>query len=228
MSNPVANSVRPYRPTAASQVAVIGLIVAASLALNATISMLAAWNSTIHWSNVETRTWAESAAIEPLSSGDLSRVAREVKPAAQTFADNPDHLHQLKRQYGWPLRSFEVVIVVCQSAPDEATILQAFANNPHDPWGILVRGAWPKPARDVISILDTPQWLPLRPVPFGFFGNTLLYACTVWLAVRGAGQVRRLIRRSRRCCVNCGYDLRGTPSNVCSECGGEVLSAQGQ
>lgn len=34
-----------------------------------------------------------------------------------------------------------------------------------------------------------------------------------------SGPVRRSFRRLRGQCVHCGYNLRGSPSNVCSECG---------
>jgi len=69
------------------------------------------------------------------------------------------------------------------------------------------------------------QALPLRPLWPGFALNTLCYALLsvlLWLLmVQGSGRFRRLRRRRRGHCTNCGYDLRGTSGGggVCPECG---------
>ena len=71
------------------------------------------------------------------------------------------------------------------------------------------------------------QALPLRPLWPGFAINTLCYAllsALLWLLiVQGSGRFRRLLRRRRGHCINCGYDLRGASrgggGGVCPECG---------
>ena len=60
---------------------------------------------------------------------------------------------------------------------------------------------------------------PLRPQPFGFLVNSLLYAAALWLLVCGPREVRRRLRKRRGLCVRCGYDLRGNFSAGCPECG---------
>jgi hypothetical protein len=62
-------------------------------------------------------------------------------------------------------------------------------------------------------------WLPLRPLFPGFALDTAFYAAialTLWSAPR---LIRRRLRRARRHCPACGYDLKGNTSIVCPECG---------
>ncbi len=58
--------------------------------------------------------------------------------------------------------------------------------------------------------------LPLRPIWRNFAANTVFYALILWLAIRGPFVLRRMIRRRRGRCPNCGYPV-GT-SAVCTEC----------
>ena len=57
--------------------------------------------------------------------------------------------------------------------------------------------------------LTVPHWLPF--VVFGFLP-------AVWLSMISARRQRARTRAEKHCCVNCGYDLRGSP-NRCPECG---------
>ena len=65
--------------------------------------------------------------------------------------------------------------------------------------------------------------VPLRPIWPGFGINTVFYAAILWSLTLGPFTARRIIRRKRGLCINCGYDLRGTSGDggVCPECGAE-------
>lgn len=67
-----------------------------------------------------------------------------------------------------------------------------------------------------------PLRIPLGPDWPGLLANSLLFGA-VWFGVFvGPGRVRRVIRRRRRCCESCGYDLSGgTGIENCPECGHE-------
>ena len=70
-----------------------------------------------------------------------------------------------------------------------------------------------------------PRALPLRPIWLGFTINTLFYAAVLWLLIPGPFALRRLIRRKRGFCPDCGYDLRHADHDTCPECGAALLSA---
>ena len=66
---------------------------------------------------------------------------------------------------------------------------------------------------------------PCGILPLGFLGNTVFYAVVLWLLFAGPFVLRRLRggRRIRRgLCPKCAYDLRGAPSEKCTECGAVV------
>jgi hypothetical protein len=79
-------------------------------------------------------------------------------------------------------------------------------------------GAAIEPPSDVRNVYDASgRNLPLRPVWWGFLGNTALYGAAAWLLVFLLLAVRRCGRARRGLCPACGYALGA--SAVCPECG---------
>ena len=70
------------------------------------------------------------------------------------------------------------------------------------------------------GIMPLPRSIPFRPVWPGFAINTVFYASILWLLTLGPVTARRMIRRKRGRCIQCGYDLRGhSEGDACPECG---------
>lgn len=53
-----------------------------------------------------------------------------------------------------------------------------------------------------------------------FYATSLLLLCSIFTA-------RRYVRVRRGKCVSCGYDLRGSVSGICSECGCPIILREG-
>jgi hypothetical protein len=57
--------------------------------------------------------------------------------------------------------------------------------------------------------------------PLGLFA--VLFLLTMWPSLEAVQRIRKFRRATRRreedLCVHCGYDLTGTTSGVCPECG---------
>ena len=84
--------------------------------------------------------------------------------------------------------------------------------------------------RRVLLTERTLSWfgqIPTKPIWPGFAINTFFYAAIVWGLWSSPFTARRMVRRKRGRCINCGYDLRGTSGvnsgggGVCSECGAQ-------
>lgn len=110
---------------------------------------------------------------------------------------------------GWPM-----LALWCEYLPAEETVSQK---------GISLIGVeggfktWLPPV--VVYYGDAPHVLPYRIVFPGFYVNTLFYTAIAWLGWGGSGVVRRVIRRRRNLCENCGYSRRGGAVEGCPECG---------
>ena len=61
--------------------------------------------------------------------------------------------------------------------------------------------------------------LPTRIIWLGFAINTAFYAAILWLFFAFPFTLRRWRRIKRGLCPACGYDLRGSTSQTCPECG---------
>ena len=55
--------------------------------------------------------------------------------------------------------------------------------------------------------------------------NTVFYAGLLWLLFAAPFALRRHRRIKRGLCPKCAYDLRGSESRVCPECGAATLGA---
>jgi hypothetical protein len=72
--------------------------------------------------------------------------------------------------------------------------------------------------------LGSPKdyWLPLQPLWPGYAINTIFYGAMLWILFATPRSVRRRLRRRRGLCPACAYDLRGSASQSCPECGRPV------
>lgn len=94
---------------------------------------------------------------------------------------------------GWPFRA-----LACDSISD--------GTGSDD----VVRGGIPVPAAGMI--------LPVRPLFFGLALNAVVYSLSAWGCVRSVWYIRRLRRRRRGLCRNCGYPAADAEIR-CPECG---------
>jgi len=85
-------------------------------------------------------------------------------------------------------------------------------------WGI----ALPSPPSHP-NIVWVPPILALKPLWPGFAINTVFYAGVLWVLFCGPFALRRMIRRRRGQCPQCGYPIGQSP--VCTECGAAVTLA---
>ncbi len=88
------------------------------------------------------------------------------------------------------------------------------------PLVILRHGSWEIPfIRPANGVRPSVGFFPIW---HGVIVNTIFYGAILWLLTLGPFTARRMIRRKRGWCINCGYDLRGAEHKVCPECGVEV------
>ncbi len=114
---------------------------------------------------------------------------------------------------GWPLRALE------------GSALEALAVQT-DPlghrWAVEASGELQLEYRIVSGkprVVSVRRIMPLRPMWPGFALNTLFFAAAWLAAVMLARKAQRVLRRLRRRCTRCGYDLRAEPGGGCPECG---------
>jgi len=113
---------------------------------------------------------------------------------------------------GWPLYGLESA-GMRHRGDNIDTVLRKAAWNSSRPYPINGGNEYDWLAR---------EQLPLLPIWPGFAINTIFYAAILWMLCLGFGAVRRRRRLKRGLCVKCAYDLRGTSSGVCPECGASM------
>ena len=86
-------------------------------------------------------------------------------------------------------------------------------------WSDFRKGQVRKINRHLMEGLNDRPQVPLFPLWPGFAINTIFYAAILWFLTLGPGTARRMIRRKRRHCIKCGYDLSGAEHEACPECG---------
>jgi len=140
---------------------------------------------------------------EPL----IPRWAPFLVPSAIT-PGGPDHVGVADGR-GWPFLAMWSGLFFDGTLPSP-TIMHGLVLNPSAMSG-------PSPS-------TTVRMLPLALIWSGFLADVAIYSL-VWfglLMLIIAG--RRALRSREGCCVNCGYDLRGTPHGKCPECGSVIAA----
>jgi hypothetical protein len=66
---------------------------------------------------------------------------------------------------------------------------------------------------------NSQELLPMRPIWPGFAINTVFYAAVLWVLFAAPFALRKWRRIKRGRCPKCGYDLRGSETRTCPECG---------
>ena len=84
---------------------------------------------------------------------------------------------------------------------------------------IWVKGIPTNFPRQRLTWAEYPTNLPVHPTGLGFAINTVFYAVVLWLLIAAPFALRRRRRIKRGLCPKCAYDLRGSASQSCPECG---------
>lgn len=132
---------------------------------------------------------------------------------------NTLELHQFVFEYwGWPCRT---MWGWKYSAQNWQVTTMLFVTTLSDGGGDLLPILFPAQAGPGRRIL------PFYPLWPGLLANMAIFS-VMWLAIfRGVRVCRRLMRMRRGVCVVCRYDLRGSESGVCPECGEGQAGAWG-
>ena len=94
------------------------------------------------------------------------------------------------------------------------------------PFPCLSMGAWDESSMFGAKRSGTTGWdvgtltLPASPIWSGVIANTVIYTWLISFLLGGAFVLRRLFRRKRGRCPDCGYPAGTSP--VCTECGTDV------
>lgn len=68
-------------------------------------------------------------------------------------------------------------------------------------------------------VTNYATFFPIGVKWLGLSINTLFYAALLGTLFFGPVFIRRIVRRLKGRCLQCGYDLRGSSNSVCPECG---------
>ncbi len=108
--------------------------------------------------------------------------------------------------YGWPRPCLYHRVFTVYDPRTASTVRNSMDG------GLVLFGA---PA----SRWDGYRALPLRPIGRGLAINSILYALLWSVPLFVPGLIRSRHRHGRGLCARCGYDLRGSSSGDCPECG---------
>ena len=135
-------------------------------------------------------------------AGHINRGLSYKRQFASRSARDPwDYKRVVRIESGWPVRSLAGAHL---SDRNDEAIRSWYTTAIVNPW-----------VPDNRRIFT---FVPYRPIWPGFALNTLLYAAILWIPFAPFA-LRQVLRRRRRACLQCGYDLRGAVSAGCSECG---------
>ena len=126
----------------------------------------------------------------------------------------PSHASKGVLVCGWPLRS-----VWCEYRFDKQSSTTRDGAIVHQATGALNLPGWPwnQAAWRVSSGTYICKALPLLPLWPGLVVNAVVYALALGTTHRGFDYARRLARRRKGACIQCGYPMGGTMR--CPECG---------
>ncbi len=147
--------------------------------------------------------------------GDLQKEAKgTLKPNAResyrwgrlrrVVTDRDRPVAGIEDARGWP-----VLALWCELAPPDAS----------GRVGIHVEGGVAADWSGGTATLGEFRALPMRPIWTGLAVDTAVWAGTWLVLLEGGWLARRLVRRGRGRCPECGYDLRGQLAAGCPECG---------
>lgn len=136
--------------------------------------------------------------------------------AIQSIGVRGDSYGESESRTGWPMRAMRCGNTHEVTLGDGQAILQAHFSGTPGRTGLIGLSPWRGPGP------TTWRALPDRPMWPGFTIDTLVYAAAWWVIIFGWQRHRRARRIERGLCSACGYDLRGSDSQACSECGKAV------
>ena len=120
---------------------------------------------------------------------------------SRSASDPWDYKNVMRIETGWPVRSLAGAHL--SDRTDEA--IRSW-------YTTAIVNPWVPDNRRIFT------FIPYRPIWPGFALNTLLYAAVLWIPFVPF-VLRQVLRRRRRACLQCGYDLNHVPHEGCPECG---------
>lgn len=114
---------------------------------------------------------------------------------------------------GWPARSFGTQYTM---GPNPAKTMPRMV--PTVQSGDLLRDVLPAGLLTLLSLRDG-NIIPYEVLWQGAIVNTVVWSIPFALLLLSIAPMRRALRRRRKRCISCGYDLSASPNGVCPECG---------
>jgi hypothetical protein len=181
-------------------------------------TVLTAWGST-RGEFVELRAWPSTPPWQPPGQAHGGIVSRAGLRSIVLRIEEEAKSHNIAHEYlgieaGWPLRSFGGSQWTWADNPWTAKEVLHTRNA-----GVIVlEGRLPAVLR-MSRHYRRFVLLPVRPLWPGLAIDTFFYAAMLGAFWFAGGFIRRRFRRARGRCPACGYDVKGTPTATCPECG---------